>query len=70
MTQNTGRLNFNGSHFRDGLDMKAMIGEFVANVIIIGYDNYLNNDLDGREKYLIIKLFNQISDYVRFLLSS
>lgn len=45
MAENTSGLDFNWRHFGNGLDVKSMIGELVADVVVVGNDDDLHDNL-------------------------
>lgn len=45
MAQNSSRLNFDGRYFSDSLNVKTVVEELVPDLVVVGDDNNLNNDL-------------------------
>lgn len=45
MAENAGGLHFDGRHLGDGLHVKAVVGEFVTDFIVVGDDHDLDDDL-------------------------
>lgn len=43
VAQHPGRLHLNGCHLSDRLHMEVMLGEFIANVIVLGQNDHLDD---------------------------
>lgn len=63
MAENAGGLDFDGCYLGDGLHVEAVVGELVTDLIIVGDDHDLDDDLRDQRTPITIQSQRQFHSH-------